>query len=115
MCFANNEVDEIWITFPDPQLKKRRANKRLTHPEFLIKYQNILKKDGSIHLKTDSQFLHGFTLGVITAERHILEDSTHHLYKENQQREHMEIKTHYEHIFLKQGIPITYLRFKLNY
>ena len=114
MCFAKNEIDEIWITFPDPQLKKRRVSKRLTHPNFLEKYQSILKKSGNIHLKTDSQFLHGFTLGVIAAERHILEDSTHHLYKENTQREHMEIKTHYEHIFLKEGKPITYLRFQLN-
>ena len=114
MCFSKNEIDEIWITFPDPQLKKRRANKRLTHPNFLKKYQSILKKGGNIHLKTDSQFLHGFTLGVIAAEGHILEDSTHHLYKENTQREHVEIKTHYEHIFLNEGKPITYLRFQLN-
>lgn len=114
MCFEKNEIDEIWITFPDPQLKKSRANKRLTHPNFLSKYQSILKKDGNIHLKTDSQFLHGFTLGVIASEGHILEDSTHNLYQENTQREHMEIKTHYENIFLKQGKAITYLRFRLN-
>ena len=71
-CFEKMEVDEIWITFPDPQLKKRRANKRLTHPDFLKKYNSILKKDGLIHLKTDSQFLHGFTLGVIAGENHFL-------------------------------------------
>ena len=78
-CFAKEEVDEIWITFPDPQMKKRRGTKRLTHPDFLKRYSNILKKDGPIHLKTDSQFLHGFTLGIITGENHILEDSTHDL------------------------------------
>ena len=115
MCFAKTEVDEIWITFPDPQLKKRRGTKRLTHPRFLKRYKKILKEDAPIHLKTDSQFLHGFTLGVIAGENHILEDATEDLYNSNQQREHMDIKTHYEKIFLKKGLPITYLRFKLNY
>ena len=114
-CFAKGEVDEIWITFPDPQMKKRRGVKRLTHPEFLKRYNNILKKDGPIHLKTDSQFLHGFTLGIITAENHILEDSTHDLCNSPVKREHMEIKTHYEQIYLNKGLPITYLRFRLNY
>jgi len=113
-CFAQHEVDEIWITFPDPQLKKRRGVKRLTHPDFLKRYNNILKKDGIIHLKTDSQFLHGFTLGVITGENHILEDSTHDLYTSPVKREHMEIKTHYEQIYLDRGLPITYLRFRLK-
>jgi tRNA (guanine-N7-)-methyltransferase len=113
-CFAQEEVDEIWITFPDPQLKKRRGTKRLTHPDFLKRYNNILKKEGLIHLKTDSQFLHGFTLGIITGQNHILEDSTHDLYNSPVQREHMEIKTHYEQIYLNKGLPITYLRFRLK-
>ena len=67
-----------------------------------------------IHLKTDSQFLHGFTLGVIAGERHVLEDSTHDLYGSTVLRDHMEIKTHYEKIYLDQGLPITYLRFQLK-
>ena len=113
-CFAENEVDEIWITFPDPQLKKRRGTKRLTHPEFLNRYSNILIENGKIHLKTDSHFLHGFTLGIITGENHILEDSTHDLYGSPVKREHMEIKTHYEQIYLDKGLPITYLRFRLK-
>ena len=113
-CFAKNEVDEIWITFPDPQLKKRRGTKRLTHPEFLNRYSNILIENGKIHLKTDSHFLHGFTLGIITGENHILEDSTHDLYGSPVKREHMEIKTHYEQIYLDKGLPITYLRFRLK-
>ena len=113
-CFAKNEVDEIWITFPDPQLKKRRGTKRLTHPEFLKRYSNILIENGKIHLKTDSHFLHGFTLGIITGENHILEDSTHDLYGSPVEREHMEIKTHYEQIYLDKGLPITYLRFRLK-
>ena len=113
-CFAQNEVDEIWITFPDPQIKKRRGVKRLTHPNFLKRYANILKKEASIHLKTDSQFLHGFTLGVIAGEQHILEDSTNDLYNSRVKRKHMEIKTHYEKIYLDKGIPITYLKFQLR-
>jgi tRNA (guanine-N7-)-methyltransferase len=113
-CFAKNEVDEIWITFPDPQLKKRRGRKRLTHPNFLKRYANILKKNAPIHLKTDSQFLHGFTLETITGEKHILEDSTHDLYGSPIIREHMEIKTNYEKIYLEKGMPITYLRFRLK-
>ncbi len=113
-CFDKNEIDEIWITFPDPQLKKKRGVKRLTHPVFLKRYEQILKKKGSIHLKTDSQFLHGFTLGVIAGERHVLEDSTHDLYGSSVLRDHMEIKTHYEKIYLDEGLPITYLRFQLK-
>ena len=113
-CFAKGEVDEIWITFPDPQMKKRRGVKRLTHPEFLKRYNTILKQEGLIHLKTDSQFLHGFTLGIITGKNHILEDSTHDLYGSPVKREHMEIKTHYEQIYLDRGLPITYLRFRLK-
>ena len=114
MCFAKNEVDEIWITFPDPQLKKRRVTKRLIHPDFLKRYQSILTKNAPIHLKTDSQFLHGFTLGVIASAGHILEDSTNDLYNDHIKREHMEIKTHYEQIYLDRGLPITYLRFRLK-
>jgi len=113
-CFDKNEIDEIWITFPDPQLKKKRGVKRLTHPVFLKRYEQILKKKGSIHLKTDCQFLHGFTLGVIAGDRHVLEDSTHDLYGSAVLRDHMEIKTHYEKIYLDEGLPITYLRFQLK-
>ena len=113
-CFEKEEVDEIWITFPDPQLKKRKGAKRLTHPDFLRRYSNIIKKEGYIHLKTDSQFLHGFTLGVISGKGHNLEDSTNDLYNSPVKREHMEIKTHYEQIYLNKGLPITYLKFRLK-
>ena len=67
-----------------------------------------------IHIKTDSQILHGFTIGIITAEDHILEDSTHDLYGSPVVRQHMDIKTHYEKIYLDKGMPITYLRFSLK-
>lgn len=114
-CFGANEIDEIWITFPDPQIKKRRAKNRLTHPVFLKRYSSIIKKDGLIHLKTDSQFLHGYTLGIIQGESHILEDAEHDIYGAQLKRPHTDIKTYYESQFLQQGRPITYLCFRLNY
>jgi tRNA (guanine-N7-)-methyltransferase len=113
-CFANNEVDEIWITFPDPQIKKKRAKNRLTHPVFLERYSNILQDKGLIHLKTDSQFLHGYTLGIIEGHLHHLEDAEHDIYNAVLQRDNMEIKTHYEQLFLEKNMPITYLRFRLK-
>jgi len=113
-CFANNEVDEIWITFPDPQIKKKRAKNRLTHPVFLERYSNILQDNGLIHLKTDSQFLHGYTLGIIEGHQHHLEDAEHDIYNAVLQRDNMEIKTHYEQLFLEKNMPITYLRFRLK-
>jgi tRNA (guanine-N7-)-methyltransferase len=113
-CFANNEVDEIWITFPDPQIKKKRAKNRLTHPVFLERYSNIFQEKGLIHLKTDSQFLHGYTLGIIEGHQHHLEDAEHDIYNAVLQRDNMEIKTHYEQLFLEKNMPITYLRFRLK-
>jgi len=114
MCFAKDEVSEIWITFPDPQTKKKRQKKRLTHPEFLKKYSEILKDDGIIYLKTDSMFLYGYTLGVIEGENHKLLDCTNDVYGTNQLRENMDVKTHYEKMFLAKGIPITYIKFSLK-
>jgi len=113
-CFASDEVDEIWITFPDPQIKKKRAKNRLTHPVFLERYSNILHQDGLIHLKTDSQFLHGYTLGIIEGHQHVLEDAEHDIYNAQLKRSDMEIKTHYEQLFLEKDMPITYLRFRLR-
>ena len=114
-CFAENEVSEIWITFPDPQIKRRRTNKRLTHPEFLKRYTHFLKEDGIINLKTDSAFLYGFTLGIIEGEGHELLDCTNDLYGVHQLRENIDIKTHYEKLFLDKGTPITYTKFRLKY
>jgi tRNA (guanine-N7-)-methyltransferase len=113
--FSKNEIDEIWITFPDPQLKRSRLKKRLTHPKFLKLYNQILKPNSVIHLKTDNQFLHGFTLGVIAGEGHLLMDSTNDLYSSEVERDNLDIKTYYEKIFLSKGMPITYLKFILNY
>jgi tRNA (guanine-N7-)-methyltransferase len=112
--FSNNEVDEIWITFPDPQFKRRRTKKRLTSPLLLNAYREFLKPGGIIHLKTDNKPLHLYTLEVITKNNLNLNVSTDNLYESDFTGEILAIKTHYEKLFLKEGIPITYLQFELN-
>jgi len=112
--FGTGEVDEIWITFPDPQLKKRRNKKRLTGPRFLNYYRSFLKKDGLIHLKTDSQELYEYTLGLIRANSLELVDQTPDLYAGKNLDDMLLIRTHYEQIFLDAGKAITYLSFRLN-
>ena len=112
--FGENEVDEIWITFPDPQIKYRRRKKRLTHPVFLEKYKQILKPEGIVHLKTDSAFLHGYTRGVLEILEHPIIDCTHNLYESRKDWELLEIKTYYENLFYSKGFPITYIQFQLN-
>lgn len=111
--FAQNEVSEIWITFPDPQLKK--PNKRLTCERFLSLYKNILKSEGIVHLKTDSQELYEYTKDevLIPSKREILYN-TNDLYNSDFKEDVIEIQTFYEAMYLKIGKPITYLKFKLT-
>ena len=80
LCFGENEIDEIWITFPDPQIKFKRMKHRLTNPSFLAMYQNILAPQGVIHLKTDSEFLHGYTLGLLLEGNHEILYAHHDIY-----------------------------------
>lgn len=111
-CFANDEVSEIWITFPDPQPNKER--KRLTHKIFLDRYKNVLKPDGVVHLKTDSAELHEFTKEVIAENKLPLWDSTSDLYGDPDPREEPKaFKTHYENLFTAKGKKITYLKFNI--
>ena len=111
--FANAEVDDIWLTFPDPQLRTSRAKKRLTHPRFLRLYQQVLKPGGSIHLKTDSPDLYRFTKRVAELyELNIVEDSDN-VYADPQVKEELKIKTHYEKLDIAQSNRIHYLRFTL--
>lgn len=114
-CFAENEVSEIWITFPDPQIKYRRAKHRLTHPNFLDKYKQILHPGGKIHLKCDSEFLHGYTSGVVQMLGYQVFDSFYdidlQLRKNDPENVLFSIKTHYEKKWLKEGKAITYLCF----
>ena len=113
--FDENEVDEIWITFPDPQIKFQRRKHRLTNTKFLSIYKNILNDSGIIHLKTDSEFLHGYTLGKLEEMSINPIVSNHDIYKNsNAPVEATQIQTHYEKIYLNEGKKITYLNFKFN-
>jgi tRNA (guanine-N7-)-methyltransferase len=113
--FGPGEVSEIWITFPDPQLKKGREKKRLTSPVFLAYYAQFLAPDGVIHLKTDSRELHDYTLRVIGANGLPLNAASADIYGEDlaDADPALRIKTAYERRFLEEGKPITYLRFGL--
>jgi len=112
--FGRNEVSEIWITFPDPQLRTSKAKKRLTHPKFLRLYQQILKDGAAINLKTDSPALYKFTKTVIELyELELLEDIDDVYALENRKPE-LEIKTHYEKLDIAQSNRVHYLRFRLN-
>jgi tRNA (guanine-N7-)-methyltransferase len=111
--FSPGEVSEIWLTFPDPQLRASRAKKRLTHPKFLRKYQSILQHGGSIHLKTDSPVLYTFTKKVIELFGCTLVKSYDNVYAEAKEAELLQIKTHYEGLDIAQSGKIFYLQFKL--
>ncbi len=114
-AFANQEVDEIWITFPDPQIKYKRTKHRMTNTEFLNRYKTILKSDGVVNLKTDSEFMHGYTLGLLHGAGHEVLYANHNVYKqEGSPEEVTSIQTFYESQYLEQNKPITYIRFKIK-
>lgn len=112
--FSENEVDEIWITFPDPQLKKRRAKKRLTSSIFLNNYKKFITSDGIIHLKTDNDLLYLYTLDIIHKNNLTILESTNNLYQNSSTNEILSIKTFYENQYLEKGKNINYIKFKLN-
>lgn len=111
--FAENEVDEIWITFPDPQPQDSREKKRLTFPGFLNKYQTFLKPGAKINLKTDNDGLYAYTVGVVAEQGLVLHKKTEHLYTSAYYDEVLSIKTHYERIYLKHDKNINYIQFSL--
>ena len=114
-AFAEGEVDEIWITFPDPQIKYKRTKHRMTNAEFLDRYKKVLKPGGILHLKTDSEFLHGYTLGLLHGLGHEVIYANHNVYtNEGSPSEVTEIQTFYEQGFLEQDKAITYIRFKIH-
>lgn len=114
-AFAKNEVDEIWITFPDPQIKYKRTKHRMTNITFLERYKKILKPEGVVNLKTDSEFMHGYTLGLLHGAGHEVLYANHNVYKqEGSPDEVTGIQTFYESQYLEQNKPITYVRFKIN-
>lgn len=112
--FCNQEISEIWITFPDPQQKIQRKKHRLTNVVFMSMYKKILKKGGEVNLKTDSEFLHGYTLGIIEGMGIDPIFSNHDIYSNNNApKEVLEIKTFYEKKFIDSK-KITFLKFKLD-
>jgi tRNA (guanine-N7-)-methyltransferase len=112
--FSDNEVDEIWITFPDPHPGARNANKRLTSPWYLNSYRNILKDRGLIHLKTDNSELYNFTEKVVRNNDLEILAATTDLYSESFYGDILSIRTHYEQIFLNKGLKINYISFRLD-
>ena len=113
--FAKREVSEIWITFPDPQIKYKRTKHRLTNADFLNRYKEILKVDGLMHLKTDSEFMHGYTLGLLHGQGQEVLYAHHDIYKnEYSPKEVTGIQTFYEKQYLEKGKPITYIQFKIK-
>lgn len=112
--FAPNEVDEIWITFPDPQPRRAKAKKRLTSSQFLNQYAKFLKPNGIVHLKTDSQLLHNYTREVVMQNSLKMNSCTNNLYATVTDDPILCIRTFYEQQFLNQGLPITYLNFSLK-
>ena len=114
--FSENEISEIWITFPDPQIKYKRTKHRLTNSSFLKKYHQILDAEGTINLKTDSEFMHGYTLGLLHGEGHEVLHANHDVYKNHYSPEEViKTQTFYEKQYLEIGKPITYIKFKVKY
>lgn len=109
--FAQNEVDEIWLTFPDPQMKK--VTKRLTSTRFMQMYSQFVKPSGIIHLKTDSNFMFTYTCEMVKDNKLETEVCTTDLYNSEFTDSILSIQTFYESQFLEKGIPIKYIKFKL--
>lgn len=112
--FAPGEISQVWITFPDPQLKKTRVSKRLTSPEFLTRYARFVSPEGVIHLKTDSLHLHEYTKAVLACNGIVPEICNGDIYGSGFADARLSIKTTYEARFLLEGLPITYLRWSLG-
>jgi len=109
--FDAGEVDEIWITFPDPHPTHRRLRRRLTSPIFIRRYLKILRPGGRIHLKTDNEQLFDFTLDMIKEMGHQLIMAERDLYGSGYEGEATQIRTFYEEMFCKEGMTIKYLQF----
>lgn len=114
--FADGEVSEIWITFPDPFNIKKSIRRRLTHPFFLEKYRAVMQKEGLLHLKTDNRELFDFTIGELEQFGFCDLVATFDLYQSELHDDHHGIKTRFEQIFTEKGFPVHYLRgrFSLN-
>jgi tRNA (guanine-N7-)-methyltransferase len=112
--FSKDEIDEIWLTFPDPQLKRKRNKKRLTAPLFVEMYRRFLKEEGIIHLKTDNRELFDYTREFLVNNRFRIHFITEDLYHSDIGGAPKEIKTYYEKQFLEKGMNIFYLSFSFD-
>ena len=110
--FAENEVSEIWLTFPDPQMKK--VTKRMTATNFMAQYQQFVKPNGIIHLKTDSPFMYHYTCEMVKANAYKMLYQTSDLYHSDSVDAILGIKTYYEQQWLARGLTIKYLKFELQ-
>lgn len=116
LCFNENEVSEIWITFPDPQIKFTRTIHRLTNIDFLKKYHKILIPNGIVNLKTDSEYMHGYTLGLLTGLQQEILYAHHDIYNNSESpKEVTSTQTFYEMQYLEKEKAITYIKFRLNF
>jgi tRNA (guanine-N7-)-methyltransferase len=114
-AFAKAEVSDIWITFPDPQIKYKRTKHRMTNPDFLVKYQSIQQSGSFLHLKTDSEYMHGYTLGLLQGLGHEILYAHHDVYSNPEAPEEVTaVQTFYEQQYLEKGKPITYIKFRLD-
>jgi len=111
--FSQDEVSELWITFPDPQIRQSKSKKRLTHPKFLRLYKQFLVPHGYIHLKTDSPDLYDFTKLVIRMYNCHVHTDYENLYEQQDINEELKIKTHYESLDIAESNRIHYLCFSL--
>lgn len=111
--FAPSEVAEIWLTFPDPQMRKSR--RRLTSPRFLSMYREILTEPRTLHLKTDSQYLYRYTQAVAEVNHLVVEEQITDIETLVAEDSPLRtIKTYYEQQWIARGIPIKYLRLSLE-
>ncbi|GAB3989770.1 hypothetical protein GCM10028807_15390 [Spirosoma daeguense] len=112
--FAQQEVDEIWITFPDPMPRPKQEKHRLTHPRFLELYKKVIKANGTLHLKTDSPELFNYSLQQINDGQFVDLQFTTDLYNSHLNAIHIGIKTKYEQLFFDKGFTINYLQCKIG-
>lgn len=111
--FSPGEVDEIWLTFPDPQMKRSREKKRLSGPHFLNLYRTYLRHMGRVHLKTDCLELYQYTAELVRVNGLEVITNVTDLHRQMPEDPLLSIRTYYEQMFLNQGVPITYLSFLL--
>lgn len=113
--FVEDEIAEIWVTFPDPRPKERDIKRRLTSPRFMRMYEKLLKKDGWVKFKTDNTALFDYTLNEVLPTMKIKDlVYTKNLYSSDLHQEHFSIKTKYEKLFYDKGENIKYLKFKFD-